>query len=200
MTEIQQNRWDQLIRRTGNVVGGGSQVGDTLNELFPTIDVETIQQELAFLSGWQTYTAGVTSPALAANNSLHQLFNPVGSGKLIVLERLDIRSDSLQFCRYLTDAIALTNFVANPFVRDTRLPIATLPVGQIRNVQQAGTVSLSGIILVQIDVNEVIEEKKGICTLRPGTGFTFASTTQNSSITTCWWWRERNAEPAELNF
>jgi len=200
MTEIQQNRWDQLVRRSGNVVGGGSQVGDTLNELFPIIDVETIQQELAFLSGWQSFTAGVTGVALAGNNHLQQLFNPVGSGKLIVLERLDIRSDSLQFCRFLTTDTALTNFVSNPFTRDTRTPIGTRPVGEIRNLQQPGTVSLSGIILVQIDVNEVIEEKKGICTLRPGTGFTFASTTQNSSITTCWWWRERNAEPAELNF
>jgi len=200
MTEIQQNRWDQLIRRTANIVSPGSMVGDALNELFPVLDVETLNAELAFLSGWNLAMASSTLNASVTETNHHQLFNPAGSGQIIVLERVDIRSSALVFVRFLTTATALTDFTSNSLKRDTRAGVTAIPVGQVRDVQQVGGVSLVGVIVVRADVNEVIAEKKGLFTLAPGTGVTFATVSLNVATSINFWWRERVAEPAELNF
>ncbi len=44
--ELQQNRYDQLIRRVGGIIGPGSKVVEALGELFPVIDVENVPGEL----------------------------------------------------------------------------------------------------------------------------------------------------------
>ncbi len=200
MTEIQQNRYDQLIRRVANIVSPGSMVNDALNELFPMIDVENLNAELALLTGWRLGFSSTAQNALAANQNLVQLFNPADSSLLVVLERADFRNSVSQIIEYGLATAALTNFTANQAMRDTREGILTSPVAQLREVQQVASIAAFGQFLLQADVTFTMEEKAGLFVLAPGTGITFSTTVVNTTSLIQFLWRERLAEPAELNF
>lgn len=200
MTEIQQNRYDQLVRRVNNIVSPGSMVNDSLNELFPTIDVETLNAELSYLSGWRLAFGSTNQPALAANNNLTQLFNPVGSGMIVVLERIDVQDGTAQIIRYGLSTTALTNLTANEALRDTRTGILPIPVAQCRDVQQVGSIAQFGMFFLRASINFSMADKRGLFVLSPGTGVTFATTVVNNALLFSYQWRERVAEPSELNF
>jgi len=200
MTEIQQNRWDQLVRRVAGVVAGGSQVNDTLNELFPTIDVETLNAELGLLSGWRLAFGSTVQTQLAANLNHSQIFNPVGSGQIVVLERVDLFSATAQRIEFVLALTGLASFTSNPNLRDSRVGITTGPIAQLREVQQVGGLPQVGIATIEAGVTFTINEKLGLFVLAPGTGVTFATTIVNSSFNISYLWRERVAQPAELNF
>lgn len=200
MTEIQQNRYDQLVRRVNNIVAPGSMVGDALSELFPTIDVESLLMELMFLSGTKHGFGSTALASSAGNNNHHQLFNPAESGNIVILTRVTFHSTVAQQINYVTANIALTDDVSNLRVRDTRDGILAQPVAELRTVQIAGSLPTVGALFVINNVNSILEKNNGLFVLAPGTGITFATTTQNTTNTLTWFWRERVAQAAELNF
>jgi len=175
-------------------------VNDALSELFPMIDVETLNTELLRLSGWRTCFGASQLLASVGELNHHQLFNPVGSGMIMVPTRIDMRISSTADFRYATSAIALTDFTANRSFRDTRGDLSGTPVGQPRSVQQVGGIALVGIFRVIADITSTIQNDSGLFTLAPGTGITFATGTNNLVSQISWFWKERVAEPAELNF
>ncbi len=200
MTEIQQNRYDQLVRRIANIVSPGSMVGDALNELFPTIEVETLNAELSLLLSWRLGFASQNKLAVAANLNHIQLFNPVGSSHIVVIERIDIRVDADQFVNYALSNLALTNNTSNHALRDTREGILPLPIAQLRDVTQVAGIASFGLTFVQTNIIQTLQDKRGLFVLAPGTGVTFATTALNTGLMCSLLWRERVAEPAELNF
>lgn len=200
MTEIQQNRFDQLIRRVTNIVGGGSQVNDTLNELFPVLEVETLNAELAFLAKWRLAFSSVSHLASVGDVNIAQLFNPVGSGVLVVLERIDLRAGAAMNIEYTVSNTPLTNFTANQAMRDTREGILMQPLGQCRDVQQVASLAQFGLFFVEAAVTFTMQDKRGLFVLEPGSGVEFGTTVANVASLIGFQWRERLAEPAELNF
>ena len=200
MTELQQNRYDRLIRRIGGLIGPGSMVNDALTELFPMIDVESLNAELAFLADWRLAFGSTLQSASAGDNSLSQIFNPADSGMIVVVERVDILTNTDQNIEYGLSAIPLTNFTANLAMRDTRPGILELPVTQLRDVQQVGSIATFGLLFALDLGTFTIEDKKGLFVLAPGTGVTFSTTTVNTSFNVTYMWRERVAENSELNF
>ena len=200
MTELQQNRYDRLLRRVGGMIGPGSMVNDALTELFPMIDVESLNAELSFLSDWRLAFGSTLQSASVGEQSLSQIFNPVDSGMLVVLERVDILTNTDQNIEYGLSALPLTDFNANVAMRDTRPGILRLPVTQLREVQQAGSIATFGLLFVLDLGTFTMEEKKGLFVLAPGTGLTFSTTTANTSFNVTYLWRERVAEPSELKF
>lgn len=200
MTEIQQNRWDQLVRRVANVVGGGSQVGDTLNELFPVLDVESVPIELLALSRYQVAMGTSSFGALAANNNAHQLFNPAGSTSLLVLTTCIFHAGTSQNMRMAVSTTPLTTDVGNVVRRDTREGVTARVIGQNRAVQQAAGIAAHMIIRVEANVSYTLRDQNGLFVLFPGTGITLSTSVQNGATACGWWWRERVFEPAEINF
>lgn len=200
MTEIQQNRYDQLIRRVNNIVSGGSMVSDALSELFPMIDVENLKTELQLLSGTRLGFATSTLIASALDQNHHQLFNPVDSGLIVVLERVDFNDQTAQLIEYALAELPLTNSTANHALRDTREGILRQPVAQVRDVQQPGSLPRFGSFRVEPDVTFTLADKRGLFLLAPGTGLSFSTTVLNTTSNVTFQWRERVAQPAELSF
>lgn len=200
MTEIQQNRWDQLIRRASNIVGGGSQVNDTLNELFPTIDVENVPIELLALSGTTVAVAGSLLTASALDINKHQLFNPVGSNSMLVVTTMLLRSNTAGNARIAISATALTDAVGNEIRRDTRRGVAARVVGQNRSLQSAAGISAHFLVTLEAAVLLTVNDQNGLFVLFPGTGVTFAGPVVNVATACTFLWRERVIEPAEDNF
>jgi len=200
MTEIQQNRWDQLVRRAANIVAPGSMVNDSLNELFPFIDVESLSLELQYLATWRPAFASHSHAASVGNFGLTQIFNPADSGMLLVVTRIDSRIAADAILRFVLADTPITTFGIVGQLRDTRTGIDDRPVGQVRFATQAGGLTFEGQVFLLANVNHTFEDAKGLFVLRPGTGVTFAASVNNTATMHNFFWKERVAEAAELNF
>jgi len=199
VTELQQNRYDALLRRVGDLKGPGSKVNDVLQELFPVIDVERVPGELLFLMGTRIGHAGTSlNPAPAQRGGI-QLFNPVGSGKLITISRLILSASSSQTITWGVVTIGLTTNTGLARSRDGRGGVGPSGVAQLRTaINAVAPIGMSVIVpaggFFQVgDVNSV-------AVLSPGTGLSVVAGVDDLSMNTSFYYRERVAEPSELNF
>ncbi len=201
MTEIQQNRWDRLIRRAANVVGGGSQVNDTLNELFPVMDIENVPAELFALMATQLGWCSSSLGASPAEFNHHQLFNPAGSGSVISITQVSIvNTTNLGTIRFTNSIAALTTLTGNERRRDTRSGVLASIVAQNRTAQDGVSGGLDFRIRVLKDETTFLRDDNGICVIFPGTGLTVTTESTNVGSICSFLWRERVFEPAEVNF
>jgi len=200
VTEIQQNRWDQLIRRVANIVGGGSQVNDTLNELFPTLDVENVPSELLALSRTSLVTAGSLLNPSVGNVNKHQLFNPATSSVMLVVTQMIVSTGVAGNSEIVVEVTARTTNVGNVQRRDTRAGFAEAVIGENRTQQDAAGVA--SIVNIRLLANTAfsLTDPNDLFVLFPGTGVTFSPTTANVQSVCQFFWRERVFEPAEINF
>jgi len=200
VTEIQQNRWDQLVRRSANIVGGGSQVNDTLNELFPVLDVERVPGELLFLGGTRIAFGSARQLAVAARFSRVELFNPAGSRNLIAVTRAIISSTANTVIRWQLGSTQLGGDVGNSALRDTRTGVVVLPIGVVMNEDTAGGIAAFGQMLILADTPYTLEDENTIAVLFPGTGIQVVGAVANVEVNCTFYWRERVFEPSETNF
>jgi len=200
VSEIQQNRYDQLLRRVADLKGPGSKVNDALTELFPVIDLERVPAELLLLGNWRTGLGGAQVAAEVASTSRIQLFNPVDSGHLVVITRIDFSTVITAVIEADTVNIPLTINAGGANFRDTRSGVATTPVAQIRTQLDATGVAPTWIVLGLFNVNNTLQDDNGVAVLAPGTGWVMAPNIPNQSFFCSFFWRERVAEPSELNF
>jgi len=120
VTELQQNRYDQLLRRVGDLKGPGSKVNDVLQELFPTIDVENVPGELLFLMGTRIGWGGASKAAAAGKKAAIQLFNPIGSGQLVTVSTVIVTGNNTQIISWGLSTSALATNTGVPRLRDSR--------------------------------------------------------------------------------
>jgi len=197
MTEIQQNRWDRLIRRSAGVVGGGSQVNDTLNELFPIMDVENVPAELLALMQTQMgFCSSRLSPSVAESNH-HQLFNPAGSNALITVTTVGmycITGSEFGFSNFIA---ALTTLAGNERRRDTRAGTLASIVAQQRTDQSAVGAGQDFRVVALANDQVLVSDQNAIAVLFPGTGLTITTISTNVNSVVSFMWRERTFEPSE---
>jgi len=197
--ELQQNRYDQLIRRVGGLIGGGSKVSEALSELFPTIDVEQVPGELLALGGTSLHLGGTDQLGQAALTTRIQLFNPAGSGKLITVTQVSIHVVALNIIRFgVTNTALLTGLGVERF-RDSRFGIAQSGAGQIRDEFTVATTDADGLVLLPANTNRQFKDRNGLAVLSPGFGYEFGTAVVNNRLGVTFWWRERVAEQSELN-
>jgi len=199
MTEIQQNRYDQLIRRVNNIVSPGSIVGDALHELFPVIDVERVPGELLVLMGTRLASGRGNVLAGGGVRPQIQLFNPIGSATVITVTSLIISSVQAQTLSWGIGPAAFTTLTARGSLRDTRLrqTASNTAVGELRTqttaVPAAGEVE--SISLAQTPVQ--YSDENSVAVLSPGFGLNVEGTTNATQIIASFLWRERTLEAAE---
>jgi len=200
MTELQQTRYDRLMRRVGGLLGPGSKVSEVLSEIFPVVDVERVPGELLFLMGTRIAYGGAIQAAVVGEFSKIQIFNPLGSGKLITVTRVIMQSSATGDLHWDIGTIALLSAVGNGRVRDTRISTDDIPTGQIRRDTDAGATTVTGIIRVLANSPLDLSDENGVAVLTPGTGFEVGSGSTNVATRTTFYWREREALDSELNF
>lgn len=199
-SELQQNRYDRLIRRVGGIIGIGSKVSEVLTELFPMIDVESDRGELQFLSG---VTLGMGAHSLVGAAGEHakiQLFNPVDSGKIVTVTDVAVSTTANQQIRMSRNTAPLSSGIATGTARDTRQIVTDRTTAQI--FAESSVPLVSGNILFRLLAltTQVLSPKNDVMILAPGTGISVGGTTVQTTITVTFFWRERAAETSELNF
>lgn len=197
--EVQQTRWDRLVRRVSGSIGPGSRVSETLTELFPVFDVENVPAELLILGG--THMAGGHSDevAVAALFQLSQLFNPVDSGTIITLLSVGVDSADTVIGMGINDGSFTNNNPTTVDFTDGRLLSAAAPVGQVRD-ETAGAIGVRTYLLRrELFTTNFFEPPKAVAVLSPGTGWSVTCLTVNVRLTVNYTWIERPAEQSELS-
>lgn len=198
--ELNQSRYDQLLRRVGDLKGPGSKVSTALEDVFPTLDVESNRGELQLLSGMRLCVGALSLAPVALNSNRIQVFNPVASGVIAAVTTVLVSSDTSINIRIATTAIALTTGSGVEVFRDRRLGVTSRPTCQIR---QDATVALTdanfNIALLAGETLPITDEND-VGILPPGSGLEVGTSVVNVRLTATILWRERTVEPSEINF
>jgi len=200
VSEIQQNRYDQLLRRVGDLKGQGSKVRDALTELFPVIDVERIPGELLRLSGTRICVGSFQIGPTVGLAERIQVFNPTGSGVLATVHRMLFFGTVTNSYRISPGIIAFPTGLGLETLMDRRAAATERPTCQIRSDQ---TVALEGatiVVRLLAHTTYQLDTENDIAVLPPGTGLGISTDTVNKFINVTFLWRERAALPSELNF
>ena len=200
MSEIQQTRYDQLVRRVAALIGPGSKVGDVISELLPIFDVENLPGELYKLSGTDLAFGGATRTGAAGEFPSLSLANPVDSGHLLTITTVVVGTVGTGNIRFTTSATAPTGLETPAVVRDTRQGAVNAPVGQVFNDSLAVNIAAINRIRVLANASITLGDANGIAVLAPGTRFIMAADGAAATMLVTFFWRERPAEPSELNF
>lgn len=198
MTELQQNRYDQLLRRIGDLKGPGSKVNDVLQELFPVLEVENTTPELLALGGWRTAWQSTERPADVAAVSTSQIRNPVGSGVIAAITSLWVSMNAAG----PVQAQITTALIGTPvsgLYRDSRFGV---PRSTVLQVSSADGPTIGGGLRMDLetDVQLKVSDDNGVVILTPGTELSISSVNFNRQMTVNYFWRERVAETSELSF
>jgi len=198
VTELQQNRYDQLLRRVGDLKGPGSKVNDVLHELFPTIDVENVPGELLFLMGTRIGWGSASKAPTAGKKAGIQLFNPAGSGQLITVSQVIFSGASSGIVTWALTETALGTNTDIPRLRDARTGTNKRGVVELRT--SADAVSLNaGTVRMNGNTALILTDPNSICVLTPGSGLSLIGAT-DLTFSISFMYRERIAEPSELTF
>ena len=198
--EVQQTRWDRIIRRVSGSIGPGSRVSETLSELFPVIDVEQVPGELLILGGTRIAFGAADSSQGATEFSKIQLFNPAESNIIATITRVIFSIASTGEIRWTLDDVKREDTASSERLRDSRLGITTRATCTIHSEGTVTALPAIGRISIQADTPFVLEDPDGVAVLGPGTGFSIASNVVNVSVEGTFYWRERTAEESELQF
>ena len=198
--DLQQARYDQLVRRVGSLYGGGSKVVEVLPELFPILDLENLPLELRILAGWRSAMIAVSRTAGVGETVAANLFNPVGSGIIAVVERVLWRTNASDVIEFDIVQSQLTGGFTKGLFRDSRLGGDRLSTLGGTTESPASTDGILRLFTTDATLTR-LEDDRGLFALSPGNGLQlgYAAAT-NSLLTVNFFWRERTAEQSELNF
>ena len=199
MGRIQTGTFDNLIRRLYSIKGGGSELSETLGDVFPILDLENLPSELLLLRGWVLSMGRIQNTAGVGALNAHQLFNPPGSGMIMVLTSLRMSSSATSVVTYGPAFTALATSSVAGARRDTRAG-SIKPTNGLLQEEDDGTGSAFGIMQISPNLFHELTDPNGLAVLIPGSAFRITDNITNQTLRTAWMWRERVAEPSELSF
>ena len=183
-----------------NLVGEGAIVTGVLPDVFPVVDVENLATDNWALSGWRTAMGGGSVGAAAGQRPHVQILNPGGSGNIAVVEMVMVSTNSSDLLEFNIHDAVLTTPATSPRWRDRRFPTLNFPVTQVRQQSIVGTPIVSPMAQNVLSGQPWIwQPPQGILVLAPGTGFAISRLTVATALRAVFFWRERPADPAELN-
>jgi len=197
--EVQQTRWDRIIRRVSGSIGPGSRVSETISELFPMIDVEQVPGELLILGGTNICSGAAQALGAAGEIGVIQLFNPADSGNIITVTRIEMSATATTEVRMALATTALAINTSRERFRDTRRSPLLLPVGNIRTASVVSQLLETYAVRVISNSSHTLEDPNGVAVLSPGTGVTIGPRTVAITAFGAFFWRERPAEESELS-
>jgi len=196
--DLQQFRYDNLIRRVGGIIGPGSKVKEAIPELFPTLDVESCPAELLWLTGWRLAFGGDFLLGAAGETPRIELFNPVGSNKMVTVTDFVAATIITTTLLWTTTSVSFPGTNSPQKLRDTRRGAFEVPSGQIRFLSAAGTTVATNRTRVLPNIPFHFRDDNAIAVLFPGTGLEVGISTVASQLDISFTWRERIIEQSEL--
>lgn len=199
LNQIQGGRWDQGLRRIFSMKQGA--IAPTLaGELLAAIILENDRPENFAMVGTRLCQGGTASNGVAAQRSMVQLMNPVGSGVVgVVTAVVQLLNGAGK--HGLSHTITALTTATFGFLTDTRLFNFTgttiRSTLQVRSLTAAALVTSTQIARCSGIVNDQVPYIISPIILKPGTGILTAPDAVNTSNTTHFTWYERPLQPSE---
>ena len=197
MSRIQTARYEQFTKRLLRLVGG-SIMPLVQNDLSPVLNIEDpSDQALFFWRGHRLASAAILGQAPAAGEFASvSLFNPLQSGKLLVLLNHDLHGNSAIRVGYSFSQTRTLNVESTLSFCDTRASLVSVPSGEVGNDSFAAIPARIWEVLA--NTTPSAGEPLWTCVLAPGTGVFWTALTADTQIQVFPQWLERTAETTEL--
>jgi len=197
--DLQQARYDQLVRRVGGLYGGGSKVTEVLPEMFPVLELENTTPELIALSGWRTAWQSTERPAPVGMTSSSQLSNPAGSNVIAVVTQIICSGDVAFVFGAEIQTVSLGGVEVRGLFRDSRFGV---PRNTALTVQSVDGGVVGGGLRLQVPAADQVflKDDNGIVVLTPGARLSVGALNDGVRLTVNYFWRERAALDSEINF
>lgn len=196
MGRVQQGRWDRLARKITDQFGPGSKAGELLSDVFPVMELENTTMELKVLCKWDFGLGASNSTSAVGETNSQQLFNPAGSGKIVVVTEVILSvggnndvSGGISFAALATSASGSK--------RNTIAGAARSTVALIQNEDDGATIAGISFSAKSGEAFR-LTDSDGIALLYPGSGLRFTNTSTASELHSSFFWRERAAVGSEL--
>jgi len=197
--EIQQTRYDRMVRRVAGIIGPGSKVAEVITELFPMINLEEPPSELLLLGGTVLGMGASDLTGAAAQFPKIQLFNPVDSGQIVTVTEIYHTATASVVFRVSRDTAPLASGIATQVARDTRQIASSLPTAAMFQESSVGLINANMLFFSALNLQQRLRSRNDVMVLAPGTGITISNSTAASRMIVTFLWRERPAEPSELS-
>jgi hypothetical protein len=191
--KLQTGRFERLGARTYSIKGPGALV-DLDETVLGVLQLERqAGMEAHLMQEWETFSTRLDVAAAAGQYSYVMLANPVGSGRLVVVDGWQ-RSNATNMLIMLTRGIA-PGFALNPAAEglDTRMSTAREPAAEVRALT-TNIASFGSIIGDQSDAGWT----RFALVLAPDGTLIWRSGVQNEGLIVSMRWAERDAAPFEL--
>jgi len=198
-SEIQQNRYDRLLRRVAGIIGPGSKVSEVLTELFPVLDVETVPSELLILAGTNICMGGGVLAAAAGESPKMGVFNPANSNTIITITGFVVSTPSGNAtARWGRNVTELGTIINTEIFTDTRNEINQRPVGRVAQESAVALANATGQTRILSNTPFTAKFPNDLMVLRPAIGFELGLQSTQGTIHTTFYWRERPMEASEV--
>lgn len=197
--ELQQTRYDSLLRRVGGLLGPGAKVATVVEDLLPVIDVERVPGELLALAGTRLCVGSASLTGAVGERARVQIFNPVGSGIIATVSQAVLSSGSSVTVHGAVNQTQIGSDLGLQTFRDGRFPVASRPVCQISLLSSVAQTDANMVFRFLANVVHIYRDENSIAVLPPGSGLEFGATSTATLLVGTFFWRERPAEAAELN-
>jgi len=195
MSKIQTARYEQFTRRLLRIVGG-SIMPILQNDLSPVLNIEDpADPALLFWKGHRIAAGSSIAGAVSARFSTGSVFNPLGSGALIVVSNILVRMPgTARFSLSFSQTRTLTVESDLSFI-DTRASLVSVPKAEIGDDDFAAIPAA----FWRQQANTTGTQVPIVPVLAPGTGLFVTHNTANTEIRVNFGWLERSAEISELD-
>lgn len=170
-------------------------------DILPVLVLESDRPEWAYLGGVALASAGAERAGVALQVAHLQIFNPVGSGALVIVNELVLASDNSAVIQWGVTPTAMATNETVGGAADTRLlsPIAVRNVAaQIRSDSTVGLLGMSYTLgTIRVITNQGIVIPQDVV-LAPGTGLLVSNRAIAALLQVTFIWRERAFEPSEV--
>lgn len=194
-SELTGGRYDNFVRRLGNLQGPGSKLTEIVPSAMPVLPVEGQPHELKRLARINTFQNGAITASGAGVSGYLKLRNPVGSGMIVTLRQMIV-----SFADTSTDwLLGITPVTAGG---------STLSTSYVRRDSRCDTSSAANLITQQTtasgNTNAVRSTATGAVTfpldftILPGFEFVYEVLVTNKLTWPLLFWEERQAEASEL--
>jgi len=197
MGRVQQGRWDRLARKIADQFGPGSKAGELLSDVFPVMELENTTMELKVLTKWDFGVGSAHGTSAAATTNGMQIFNPGGSGKIVVVTQVIITIGGNQDVSGGIAFVALADASVAGVKRNTIAGASRATVALIQQEDDAPTID-DIFIAGKSGEPYTMSDPDGIALLYPGSGLRFTNVSDASELNITFTWRERSAVGSEL--
>lgn len=202
MARLDGGRFNRWVEKFFNIKQAGASVTGVEDSIRPVAPL-FLGQEDRYIQGWNRFAVTTTAPAVAANTTAVEILNPVGSGIIAVIEKLNALPGAVELCQWALQPLATSLTTAVPLTisrldgRGNKNAVCQISQGTTP-IPGAGGLPAFRMLATTTGNTEFVATINQEPILMPGDGLLVIGELVNTQLSVAFMWRERVLESSEL--